>query len=93
MERWLRNSDNKIFDSEEDAFDDSIENEELELLIDTIIWDDLIPLNDLLRWAAGRDEFWDRFETQIHEARQRIFEDNYIEVDDEELEALGIIPT
>ena len=93
MERWLRNSDNKIFDSEEDAFDDSLENEDLELLLDTIIAFKLISYTDLLRWAARRDEFWDRFETQIFEARTMIFDDNYIEISDEELEALGIIPT
>ena len=96
MSRWIRNFDNKIFDDEEDAYLDSIENENLDYLLDTIICFDLISHTDLVYWAAQQDGFWEEFDTQISEARGMNFDDDYREIDEDDedaLKRLGVIPT
>ena len=86
---WIRDRDKKQFDSEEDAWLDSIENETHDDLLDTLICLDwLIPYSTLLEWAMEQDGFWERFQDEISEARQRNFEEDYSDIEDDDIDIL-----
>lgn len=96
MSVWIRNSDGKLFDNEEDAYLDSIEQEDTDYLLDIITCEGFIPYDDLLHWAADHEGFWEHYQDQISEARGTIFDDDYRELDEDDLtalERLGVIPT
>lgn len=86
---WVRNRDNKVFDSEEDAYLDSIKNETQEDLFNTFICMDwLIRYDELLLWAMEKDGFWEYFQDEITEARQRNFDEDYSEIEDDDIDIL-----
>lgn len=86
---WVRNRDNKVFDNGEDAYLDSIENEAQEDLFNTLICMDwLICYDELLEWAMEQDGFWERFQDEITEARQHNFDEDYSEIEDDDIDIL-----
>ena len=76
MEYWQR-YDNKRFNTEEDAYQDSLENEESDVLEDYLLKAVGLDVSALLHWAMGQDGFWEAFQDEITEAREIMFEDNY----------------
>lgn len=76
MEYWQR-YDNKRFDTEEDAYIDSIENEDISTLEDYLLKAVDLDISKLLHWATEQDGFWEAFQDEITAAREMIFEDNY----------------
>lgn len=76
MEYWQR-YDNKRFDTEEDAYQDSLENEEVDVLEDYLLKAVGLDVSALLHWAMSQDGFWEAFQDEITEAREMMFEDNY----------------
>lgn len=76
MEYWQR-WDNKRFDTEEDAYQDCIDNEKTEVLEDYLLSWHIIDVNTLLHWAMNQDSFWEAFQDEITKAREMMFEDNY----------------
>lgn len=86
---WVRNRDNKVFNSEESAYLDSIENETQEDLFNTLVCMDwLIRYDELLLWAMEKDGFWEYFQDEITEARQRNFDEDYSEIEDDDIDIL-----
>lgn len=83
MEYWQRNKDGVRFDTEEDAWLDSIENEDQEDLFNTLLGHNLIPQEKMLEWIMGQDGFWEAFQDEITEARTIIFNYDYSCWDDE----------
>lgn len=87
MEYWQRNEDGVRFNSEEDAYQDYLGNEDDAALEDYLRDFGPITFDDLLHWAMGQDAFWEHFQDEITEARESLFEDFYShwdEPDDEE---------
>lgn len=76
MEYWQR-YDNKRFDTEEDAYQDSLENEEVDVLEEYLLKVVDLDVSALLHWAMNQDGFWEAFQDEITEAREIMFEDNY----------------
>lgn len=76
MEYWQR-YDGKRFDTEEDAYIDSIENEDIDTLEDYLLKAVDLDVSKLLHWAMEQDGFWEAFQDEITAAREMIFEDNY----------------
>lgn len=76
MEYWQR-YDNKRFDTEEDAYQDFLENEDVETLEDYLLKAVDLDVSALLHWAINQDGFWEAFQDVITEAREMMFEDTY----------------
>ena len=76
MEYWQR-YDNKRFDTEEDAYQDFLENEDVDTLEDYLLTVVDLDVTALLHWAIGQDGFWEAFQDVITEAREMMFEDTY----------------
>lgn len=73
MEVWRRN-DGVEFESEEDAYLDSLEYC-AEDLVDALC--DTLNSDKLLDWAMRQDGFWEAFDDEITEARGMLFENYY----------------
>ena len=76
MEYWQR-YDNKRFNTEEDAYQDFLENEDVDTLEDYLLKAVDLDVSALLHWAMSQDGFWEAFQDEITEAREMMFEDNY----------------
>lgn len=76
MEYWQR-YDNKRFDTEEDAYQDFLENEDVGTLEDYLLKAVDLNVSALLHWAINQDGFWEAFQDEITEAREMMFEDSY----------------
>ena len=76
MEYWQR-YDNKRFDTEEDAYQDFLENEDVETLEEYLLKVVDLDVTALLHWAMSQDGFWEAFQDVITEAREMMFEDTY----------------
>jgi hypothetical protein len=87
MEIWVYSDFDreKVFDNEEDAYQDYLENEDTAYLEDAIV--DEIEWLDLLHWAMDQEAFWEHFQDEITRARERNFEDTYACWDKAEYEA------
>ena len=87
MKIWVYSDANqeKVFDSEEDAYEDYLANEDTVYLEDTLAYE--IDGMDLLHWAMGQDAFWEHFQDEITRAREQCFEDTYVCWDVPEYEA------
>ena len=87
MEIWVYSDANqeKVFDSEEDAYDDYLANEDMDYLEDMLAEE--IDLRDLLSWAMKQDAFWEYYQDAITRAREQCFEDTYACWDAPEYEA------
>lgn len=87
MEIWVYSDANeeKVFDNEEDAYQDYLNNEDMTFLEDVLAYE--IDWLDLLRWAMGQDAFWKHFQDEITRAREQCFEDAYACWDVPEYEA------
>ena len=77
MEYWQRNEDGVEFDTEEDAYQDYLDNEDDAALEDCLREFEILSFDDLLHWVMGQEAFWERFQDEIAEARQSLFEDFY----------------
>ncbi len=77
MEYWQRNEDGVRFDSEEDAYQDYLGNEDDAALEDYLRDLGSLAFGDLLHWAMGQEAFWEHFQDEITEARESLFEDFY----------------
>ena len=82
MEYWQRNEDGACFDNEEDAYQDFLENEDVDTLEDYLLKAVDLDVSALLHWAMGQDGFWEAFQDVITEARGMMFEDNYCHWED-----------
>ena len=76
MKYWQR-YDNKRFDTEEDAYQDFLENEDVDTLEDYLLRAVDLDVSALLHWAMSQDGFWEAFQDVITEAREMMFEDTY----------------
>lgn len=87
MEIWVYSDANqeKVFDNEEDAYQDYLNNEDIDYLEDALAYE--IDGMDLLHWAMKQDAFWEYFQDAITRAREQCFEDTYVCWDVPEYEA------
>lgn len=87
MEIWVYSDANqeKVFDNEEDAYQDYLNNEDMTNLEDALAYE--IDWQDLLHWAVEQDAFWEHFQDEITRAREQCFEDAYACWDVPEYEA------
>lgn len=77
MEYWQR-YDGKRFDTEEEAYEDYLNNEDTEYLEDILLYfDEGFSASNLLHWAMKQPAFWEAFEDDIERARQEAFENQY----------------
>ena len=76
MEVWRRD-DGVEFESEEDAYQDFLENEDVDTLEDYLLKAVDLDVSALLHWAMKQDGFWEAFQDVITEARGMFFEDTY----------------
>ena len=76
MEYWQR-YDDKRFDTEEDAYQDFLENEDVSTFEDYLLKAVDLDVSDLLHWAMSQDGFWEAFQDEITAAREMMFEDSY----------------
>lgn len=76
MEYWQR-WDDKKFNTEEEAYEDYLLEEDVIYLQDTIKALKLISFSDLLDWAMKQPAFWENFDGQIAEARTEAFNELY----------------
>jgi len=85
MEYWQR-YDDKRFDTEEDAYQDFLENEDVDTLEEYLLKVVDLDITALVHWAMSQDGFWEAFQDVITEAREMMFEDAYChwEVPDED---------
>lgn len=81
MEYWQR-YDDKRFDTEEDAYQDFLENEDVDTLEEYLLKAVDLDVSALLHWAMGQDGFWEAFQDVITEAREMMFEDTYCHWDE-----------
>jgi len=73
MEVWRRD-DGVEFDTEEEAYLDSLE------YCDDVFEDvflDVVDSGKLLKWAMEQEGFWEAFDDEITKARGMLFEDYY----------------
>jgi hypothetical protein len=82
MEYWERNEDGVHFDTEEDAYQDFLENEDVDTLEDYLLKAVDLDVSALLHWAMSQDGFWEAFQDVITEAREMMFEDTYCHWDE-----------
>lgn len=90
MEYWQR-YDDKRFDTEEDAYQDLLENEDVGTLEDYLLRGLELDASTLLDWAIKQDGFWEEFQDEITAAREMMFEDQYCHwegPDDDEIDEL-----
>lgn len=85
MEYWQR-YDDKRFDTEEDAYQDFLENEDVSTLEDYLLKAVDLDVSALLHWAMSQDGFWEAFQDVITEAREMMFEDTYCHWEGPDLE-------
>lgn len=80
---FIRDWDEKKFNSEEEAFGDAY----VEVLTDGVTGNYLKPwvsYDALLDWAMKQDGFFDYFADDISKAQQDFFNDFYFEMEDDE---------
>ena len=81
MEYWQR-YDDITFETEEDAYQDYLENEDTDYLEDFL--HECISYHSLLEWAMLHGGFWEHFESEIALARDEAFENLYCRWEDGE---------
>lgn len=80
---FIRDWDKMKFDSEDEAFGTAC----MDMLDDGATGDylqDHVSYDKLLDWAMKQDGFFDFFEDELYKAQQDYFEDNYLELEDDE---------
>lgn len=80
---FIRDWDKMAFDSEDEAFGNAC----MDMLADGATGDYLqsyISYDKLLDWAMKQDGFFEVFDDEFYKAQQDYFEDNYVELEDDE---------
>ena len=75
MEYWVRDEDYKRFDTREDAYEDSLINEDRGYFAERL--EGYFTLEELLYWAMQQDGFWEHFYDKIAEAEEECFINSY----------------
>ena len=80
---FIRDWDKMAFDSEDEASGNAC----MDMLVDGATGDYLqnyISYDKLLDWAMKQDGFFEAFDDEFYKAQQDYFEDNYVELEDDE---------
>lgn len=78
--KYVRDWDNKEFETKEEAYEDCLEFMDLSDYVERL--DTYVTIDNLLEWCFNQPSFYDNFGNEIYEIEQAFFEANYSEVDD-----------